>query len=307
MNKVFTKEVKIACVAVVALVALFFGLNFLKGVSLFNDTNMYQMSFANLKGLSTSTPVYADGYKVGSVKAIHYDYKTNGNAIVDVALDPQLRVPAGSKATIESDLMGNIKVTILMANNPRERLEVGGMIPGVEEASAMAGLASMVPDVQAMLPKLDSIMMNLNRILGDPAIIAMLHNAEKVSGDLTTTSQQLNTLMTSLNQNVPGMMQKADVTLDNTQKLTGNLAAVDVNATMAKVNKTLENVEVMTATLGQTTNTLNTAMNSKEGTLGLMLHDPGLYNNLNRTVRDADSLMVDLKAHPKRYVHFSLF
>ena len=92
------------------------------------------------------------------------------------------------------------------------------------------------------------------------------------------------------------MLDKADATLGNTQKLTANLSEVDVAATMAKVNATLDNVHELTSSL-----------TDKEGTIGLLMRDPSLYWNLSNTMRDADSLMIDLKAHPKRYVHFSIF
>ena len=131
MNKIFTKEVKIALVAIAAVVALYFGMNFLKGLSVFTDTSTYKMSFTNLKGLSRSTPIYADGYKVGTVTDIIYDYKTNGNITVEAEIDPKLRIPDGSTASIESDIMGNIKVTLLLANNMRERIKPGDIIPGI--------------------------------------------------------------------------------------------------------------------------------------------------------------------------------
>lgn len=296
MNKIFTKEVKIALVAIAAIVALYFGMNFLKGLSVFSDTSTYRMSFTNLKGLSRSTPIYADGYKVGTVTDIIYDYKTNGNITVEAEIDPELRIPAGSTASIESDIMGNIKVTLLLANNMRERIKPGDIIPGATENSTMAQMQAMIPAVQAMLPKLDSIMSSLNKLLADPAIATTLHNAATVSANLTTTTTELNTLLTTLNSNVPGMMEKADKTLANTEKLTDNLAKVDIEGTMAKVNQTLNNVERIT-----------TAINNREGTLGLLIYDKGLYNHLNTTLSDADSLVVDLKAHPKRYVHFSVF
>lgn len=296
MNKIFTKEVKIAIVAIVALVALYFGMNFLKGLSVFSDTSTYKMTFSNLKGLSRSTPIYADGYKVGTVTDIIYDYKTNGNITVEAEIDPELRIPAGSTASIESDIMGNIKVTLLLANNMRERIEPGDIIPGATENSTMAQMQAMIPAVQAMLPKLDSIMISLNKLLADPAIATTLHNAATVSANLTTTTTKLNTLLATLNNNVPGVMEKANNTLANTETLTANLNKVDIEGTMAKVNNTLNNVERIT-----------TAINNREGTLGLLIYDKGLYNHLNTTLNDADSLVVDLKAHPKRYVHFSVF
>ena len=117
-----------------------------------------------------------------------------------------------------------------------------------------------------------------------------------MTANLQRTSVQLSALSASLNHNVPTMMVKADSVLGNTQRLTANLSTIDVASMTAKVNQTLANVEEMTRKL-----------NSNEGTLGLLMRDATLYNNLATTVADADSLVRDLKAHPKRYVHFSVF
>ena len=296
MNKIFTKEVKIALVAIVALVLLFFGLNFLKGLTLFSSSATYNMSFKDLKGLSESTAIYADGYKVGTVTSIEYDYENAGNVLVKCDLDPQLRIPKGSQAEIESDLMGNIKVNLLLANNPKEKIEPGGLIMGIDGKGMMAQFQEVLPTVMAIVPKLDSIVTSVNTILANPSIVNILRNAEDMTANLKVTTSELNSLAMQLNRSVPGMMQHANATLQNTETLTGNLARVDVDATMKKIDSTLDNLEQMSK-----------ALNNREGTLGLLMYDKGVYNNLNSTMRHADSLMIDLKAHPKRYVHFSVF
>ena len=294
--KYFTKEVKIALVAIAGVVLLFFGMNFLKGVQIFSDDNIYQMTFTNVDGLSASCPVYADGYRVGTIKSITYDYEKSGNIVCEVEIDKNLRVPKGTTAEIQSDLMGNTQVNLLLANNPRERIEPGGIIKGIVDEGALGQVKAMVPSIEKMLPKLDSILASLNTILADPAIAGTLHNAQDLTGDLKTSAKELNTLLAGLNQRVPGIMTKADNTMGNAEKLTSNLASVDFAGTMAQVDQTLANVKTLTNTL-----------NSREGTVGLLLHDPALYNNLTHTMSSADSLLTDLKASPKRYVHFSLF
>ena len=291
-----TKEIKIALVAIVGILIMYFGINFLKGINLFTTNNYYYMTFDDIQGLGASTPIYADGYKVGTVDAVDFDYAQSGPIKVKANIDENLRIPKGSQAEIVKDLMGNLQVNILLANNPRERVEPGGIIPGAVNDGALGKVSAMVPQIEKMLPKLDSILGSLNALLADPALAASLHNIQTITGNLTVSTQELNTLMGGLNKQVPGMINRANGVLDNTHKLTNNLASLDVQGTLDRVNKTLESTQQFTEKL-----------NNNKGTLGLLMNDPQLYNNLNATMRDADSLVVNLKQHPKRYVHFSLF
>ena len=295
MSLQYNKKV-IALVAIAGVVVLFFGMNFLKGLNIFSSEDNYYVQFSDITGLSSSSPVYADGFKVGVVKDIIYDYTHTEGSKVLIGVDKQLRIPQGSSAEIVSDMLGNVKVNLLLANNPREKVAPGGLIKGMINDGAMGKLQDMVPAVEKMLPKLDSIMTSLNAILADPAIRQSLHNVQTITDNLTTSTAQLNTLMAGLNKNVPGMMAKANNVLDNTETLTANLAAVDVASTMRQVDQTIANVQQLTAKL-----------NSKEGSLGLLMNDTQLYDNLNSTMRNADSLVIDLRQHPKRYVHFSVF
>ncbi len=294
--KFFTKEVQIACVAILALVVLYFGLNFLKGLSIFSNSNSYYLAFDDVSGLSASSPVYANGYKVGVVETIEYDFTHPKRIVAKVGLDKKMRVPEGSEAEIASDLLGNIKINLLLSNNPLNFMAVGDTLKGKVQQGMITKVAEMVPAIEAMMPKLDSILTGLNVLLNDPALANTLHNVEGMTANLQQTSTNLHRLSASLGRDVPRMMVKADSVLGNTQHLTSNLATIDIASMTAKVNQTLANVEEMTRKL-----------NSNEGTLGLLMRDATLYNNLSNTAADADSLLKDLKRHPKRYVHFSVF
>ena len=291
-----TKEIKIALVAIVGILVMYFGINFLKGMNLFSTNYTYFITFDDIQGLGASTPIYADGYKVGTVDGLEYDYKENGPIKVKVDIIKDLRIPQGSKAEIVKDLMGNLQVNLLLANNPRERVEPGGIIPGAVNGGMMDKAANLVPVVEKMLPKLDSILTSVNALLADPALAASLHNVETITSNLTVSTRELNTLMAGLNKQVPGMVRKANGVLDNTNRLTANLASLDVQGTLNKVNQTLESAHQFTEKL-----------NSNQGSLGLLMNDTKLYDNLTSTMGHADSLVIDLKAHPKRYVHFSVF
>ena len=292
----FTKEIKIALVSIFGIVVLFFGLQFLKGLSVFSSDNAMYVAFTDATGLSVSSPVYANGYRVGVVKALDYNYDPHGKIIAEVGLNKEMRVPVGSRAELASDLLGNIKINLVLGDDPLHMIAVGDTISGGMEAGIMSKVGEMMPVILNIAPKLDSIMTSLNLLLADPALRNTLHNVEGMTDNLNATSQELKTLSASLNREMPTMMTKANGVLDNTQKLTHNLSQLDVVSMNAKVNQTLANVEQMTQRL-----------NSDEGTLGLLMRDKSLYNNLNATAASADSLLTDLKAHPKRYVHFSIF
>lgn len=301
--KYFTKEVKIALAAIVAIVILFYGLNFLKGFNLFSSKDVYYVEFQNISGLTGSSPVYADGYSVGIVTDIDYDYQKSGHVKVKIEVDKGMRIPLGSTAELASDMLGNTKLNLLLANNPRERCQPGSTIPGGIQTGALDQAASMIPTLQAMLPKIDSILTSVNTLLKDPALANTLHNAEATTANLNRSSEQLTILMATLNKEVPMLTGKIGRIGDNAELMTSKLSALDYAGTMANVNRTIGQVDTTLFHI----QTLTERFHSKDNTVGLLLNDPSLYNNLNETSKNAATLLKDLKEHPKRYVHFSVF
>ena len=294
--KFLTNEVKIALAAIAGIVILFIGMQFLKGLNLFSSADKYYARFSDISGLAVSSPVYANGYRVGVVEKVLYDYNQPNNIVAVVGLDSKLSLPRGTRAEISSDLLGNVKLELKFGPNPIDLLEKGDTIEGGMENGLMGKAASMIPQVEQMLPKLDSILASLNVLLHDSAIVRSLHNVDQITANLGTTTNELSKLSTQLNQQMPQMMTKVDGVLTNTEGFTRQLNEMDLAATMQKVESTVGNLEQTTAKL-----------NSNEGTLGLLMRDPSLYENMNATMQSADSLLIDLRQHPKRYVHFSIF
>ena len=291
-----SKEVQIALVAIVGIVVMFFGLKFLKGMTLFSTADSYYAKFSNVAGLSVSSPIYSNGYRVGVVEDVIYDYDGSNEIIAVLGLDNKMRLPNGTKAEISKDLMGNVELDLILGPNPLDQMEPGDTIYGHMQQGALAKAGEIIPQIQQMMPKIDSILYHVNMLLSDPALSNSLHNVDQITANLSATTNELKYLSANLKTQMPGMMEKADNVLDNTNTLTKNLSDLDIAMTMAKVNNTLQNVEQMTAKL-----------NSNEGTIGLLMRDQELYRNATSTMGHVDSLMIDLKQHPKRYVHFSIF
>lgn len=297
MKEFFTKEIRIALTVIIGIVVLFVGMNFLKGIIVFSNDNSYKVVMRDINGLSASSPVYANGFQVGVVRNILYDYEgVNGGIIVTIDVDNKMRIPVGTTAEVSSDLMGNLKLNLILSDNMRESIEPGGVIIGSLGKGMMDEVAQMMPQLKALLPKLDSILTNVNIIMSDPALKSIIDNVNGATDNLNKSSAQLNKMMTQFESTMPGMLQKVDAVLGNTEQITSDIAKADIATTMKNISATLQNCRELTDKL-----------NSNEGSLGKFINDPSLYDNLNATMRDADSLMIDLKSNPKRYVHFSIF
>ena len=291
--KYITKEVKIGAAAIIALCVLVYGINYLKGIHLFKPASYFYVQFQNINGLTKSSPVYADGYPVGIVRALYYDYDHPGNVVAEIDVDPDLRIPKGSSAELAAEMLGGVRMNLLLANNPRERHEIGDTIPGNLNNGMMEKLGNMVPQIENMLPKLDSILASLNTLLANQAIPATLNNVQDLTASLAITSHHLEHLMSN---DIPQLTTKLNTLGDNFITLSDNLKQIDYAASMQRIDSTLANIK-----------TLTDKLNSKDNTIGLLFNDPTLYNNLSATTANAASLLEDLKNHPKRYVHFSLF
>lgn len=291
--KYLTKEVKIGLTGVIALAMLFVGINFLKGINLFQSSQSYYVSFKNAKGLAKSSPVYADGYNIGIVSNILYNYNEPGKVIVEIQVDNNLRIPKGSSAELISEMLGGCTMNLLLANNPRERYAPGDTIVGNETSGLMDQAATLVPQVEQVLSKVDTLLTSLNRLAADPNLAQILQNTQTLTQSLNQSTTELNRLLST---DVPQLARTFNQAGTNLAELTGNLKQLNFQATLDKVDTTLDNVGLMTAKL-----------NSTDNSLGLLLNDTLLYSNLNSTVGSANNLLIDLKDHPKRYVHFSLF
>lgn len=291
---IMKKEFTIGIAAIAALLILFIGINYLKGINMFKSESYYYVDYTNVNGLALSSPVYTNGFKVGLVRDIQYNFNKPGHIIVGIEMDENIKIPQGSKAELVTEMLGTVKMNLIMNYNEEKIIAPGDTIEGYANNGIMAKAEEeLLPQMEKMMPKLDSILSSLNKILADPALGNTIKNAEKLTASLSQTSNHLEKLMSN---DIPTLTSNVTMITEDLKVISGNLKGIDYAETFNKIDQTLKNVYALTDKL-----------NNKDNTIGLLLNDPELYNNLNATSANAASLLKDLQEHPKRYVHFSLF
>jgi phospholipid/cholesterol/gamma-HCH transport system substrate-binding protein len=305
-----SNETKIGILAVVAIAVLILGFNFLKGKNLFEKNDKIYAIFPKVTGLLGSNPVLVNGLQVGIVSDIHERSRNLSDGIVvTINLARDVDIPKNSVAVISSELLGTASLVIEPGNDLdflkdgdtlRSRIK-GGLIDEVT--------ASLNPALKALNGTLESLD-SLIQVAGTYFDPNTKNNFHKIFANLSAASNSINGLIASQNSSL-------NRTLTNLNHITGNL-----DSNKSKINNTLSNLETTSAKLAdlkleQTINSLNQTVaglngvlnkaNNKDGTLGLLLNDKKLYTNLENTSRSLNTLLDDLRMHPKRYVNISVF
>lgn len=296
MKLKYSREMKVGILAVIAVFLMYFGFNFLKGVNIFSATNSYYAVYTHLNGLTEQAPVYIKGYKVGQVDKIYYDFTDENAFSVAFSIDKAIALPSGTQTALIAD--GLLGGSALQLNLPDESngtfYAKGDTLPAVIVPGLLDNLQDeMLAQLSSVLTKVDSLMATVNQQLEGDHISRTLAQIDNATRDLAVVSGQLKTAM---NTQVPAILDDAQGAVADIRGFSANLGKVDIDNTIHRVDSMVSNLQTLTASI-----------NSADGTIGLLLNDKELYLSLANTVASADSLLVDLKANPKRYVHFSLF
>ncbi len=289
-----SKEVKIGISGIIALCLIVFGINYLKGINMFKPTNYFYVKYTNILGLTKSSPVFADGYRLGLVREIHYDYMNPGNVIVEIQIDSEMKLPRGTFAELSTELLGGVNMNLILPREQAGYYSKGDTIPGRARAGLMDHVsAEVLPKVEEIVPKIDSILDALNTLLHNPHIAGSLAQVQRTTENIAVMTENMKNFTAT---DLPQLVQTVNQVGQSLGQFTDELNQLELNRTLESVNKTLANVQDMTDKL-----------NRKDNTLGLFLNDDSVYINLNKTLYNASVLFEDLKEHPKRYVHFSVF
>ena len=293
------KEILVGLTVALALVLLFVGINFLKGVNVFKAANYYYATYTDVAGLSTSAPVTINGFKVGQVRSVEYQYDNPGHVVVEFSVDKALRIPQGSQAVITTDLLGTATIALRMGADRSAFYSVGDTVATGVDAGLMSAVSNdVMPAVSAIIPKIDSLITGLNTLVSDPALSASVRRMDNITADLGASVQSLRTVMAAMepvSRNVTSITANVDTISGNLSTVSGELAAAPVDSIMGELNRTVANLEQLTA-----------ALNNPDSSIGRLTSDPELYNNINSTVMSLDSLFVDINRNPKRYISIKL-
>ncbi len=350
-----SKEVKIALAAIVAAVIIYVGIIFLKGVSFTKSQNQFFVEMQDVNGLAEAAPVLANGVKIGIVNAVIFN-SDKQNVLIRVELNEGVKIPKGTKAALTKEMLGAAKLKFVLGNASDGFLSVNDTIKGVASNDILSAAGELMPDVQAILTKVDTLLYNVNLLVANPAINNSLYNVQAITQNVENTSRGLPAVMgnvngvvrnlnevsgnfgimsTDLNKTVgqldemmneakimvtnlknasqsvdfmtsdmsrqmPQILNSANQIGSNLAQTTQKINQADMEALINNLNETVQNLNVLTQTI-------DTILANQESTLGKMMYDPDVYNKLDSALENASKFFDDLRNHPKRYVHFSVF
>ena len=285
----FTKEVKIGLAFVCALAFLIWGINFLKGVNLFTPSNHYYLKYERIDGLVVSNGVFIKGYKVGQVRDIKYDFTKKESFIIDILMNQDIKLPKGTVAYLFDESMLGGKGINLVFTEEKQYHTSGDTLITDTEKGLMSSMADIVPTIQSTIKHADSLILSINSLVTSTEIQHSLNNFESITTELHKTSRRLNKI---IDEQFPPIMDNVNSICTDLKSITNKLSTMQYQDIIQSLDSTISNIEVFTEQL-----------NSPNSTLGLLLNDKSLYNNINTTINSANSLIIDLQSDPRKYLY----
>ena len=291
--KRISREVKIGAAFIAALALLYFGINFMKGSNIFSRYNTYYTVLKHSGGLASSSAITVNGYQVGTVSNVSYDYTAPNRIVVTLRVTESLRLPKGSRAIVVGSMMDGSSISLSLAQGAEFYADGDTIGNGVANGMMAEVENVMLPQINAMIPKVDSLITALTALVSNPALANSLSNVESISYKLDYTADELNRLF---HDELLQLVNSLQGTAEHANSITSDLAAIDFAQTMGRVDSTLANMQALSA-----------ALISDQSSVGRLLNDTAFYSNLNGVCANANALIEDVKAHPSRYINISVF
>jgi phospholipid/cholesterol/gamma-HCH transport system substrate-binding protein len=301
-----SREFKIGLVATIAVALAIWGISFLKGINIFKSTKNYYAVYSNVKGLIENAVVYLNGYKVGNVTDIQFDNENVNKIIVEISLEQNIRLQKNTTLVIQSGslISGTKDLNILPGEGPGYH-EAGDTLLSAVEVELTDYINPIKTKVESLVISIDTLMEALNKFLDQDTrqnLQGTIANLNHATASLKKSLQPEGSLSQSLN-NLSFITDNLKNSNNEIKVMLQNLAAVSDSLKESDLKTLIANAD---ATFAKTSE-MFTRMNKGEGTAGKLIVNDSLYNNLNHTMASLDSLLIDLREHPKRYVHLSVF
>ncbi|MFH6769151.1 MlaD family protein [Gaetbulibacter aquiaggeris] len=290
-----TKEIKTAILVLLGIFLFIFGYNYLKGQNLFEPKNIYYTEF-DYNALSSSSVVTVKGNQVGKIQDIIYDYKT-GKTRTAFSVNEQLKFSVNSKVRLyETGLMGGNALAIIISNDG-ELAKPGDVLESEIQVGLITSLSKnfsgLSTDLNATLKSTDTLLTNINKIVIDESDAGLKRTIAELNATLKSfknLANSLNTVVSENDKNITSILDNFKTTSNDLAVMTSELKEAKVGNTVESLNATLTNV-----------NSLLTNLNNGEGSMGKLLKDETLYQNLEGATKEMEALLKDIKLHPKRY------
>ena len=289
--KTWSNYAKIGLAFLVGLVMIYFGLNFLKGVNIFQKQNTYISVFDNVNNLNVSSPVLVNGYQVGLVNSIQMMQNDSLNLAVEIRLDKGFRVKKGSKLEFNTDFLGGSSVNLLVSPYGTEYLSPGDTIAGTRAVGLMDGVARVIPKTDSIMSRLDTVSIALQTLATDPSWLSAVEAMSGTMEQLKASSNSLKNVLAQLERELPAITGNLTVISKDFKKVSNNLAEIDVKNAFNTIDSTLLNLQNLSESLTRTDNSL-----------GLLTHDTRLHDSLTNTVNSANKLLEDIRKNPEKYL-----
>jgi phospholipid/cholesterol/gamma-HCH transport system substrate-binding protein len=301
-----TREFKIGFVAVLAVALAVWGINYLKGIDIFKSTDHYYTVYGNVKGLVENATVYLNGYKVGQVAKIEFDKENMENIVVEISLEQNLKLKKNTSLILRSGgIISGTKDIDILPGNGSGYYEPGDTLPSAIQVELTDYIEPIKVKIESVITAVDTLMLAMNDLLDNntrrnlQGTIANLHQA---TASLKTSLQPSGSLSNSFG-NLDSLTENLRKSNEDISKILKNFAAVSDTLKQADLKTLINNASETFAR----TSELFASLNKGEGTAGKLIMNDSVYHNLNGALASLDSLLIDLREHPKRYVHLSVF
>jgi len=306
-----SNETKIGALTAIAITILILGYSFLRGNDVFSSSNKFYAIYRSVDGLSVSKPILVNGFPIGHVSKMELDQA--GRTTVEFKVDSKYNIPVNTIARLVStDLLGN-KAVVFELGDSKQYKENKDTLQADVQGSLTESLQPIQTKAENLMNKLDSSLAAINKILNPNFQRNVDRSFNSIANSLQTlegTTKKIDNLVAAQTGHINGILTNTeDVTASlkisaaNLNRITSNFDKVSNDVANGNIKQTLDNVNKAMADLQATT----ARINSNKGSLGLLLNDEQLYRNLQNASNNLDALFIDLKANPKRYVHFSVF